>query len=189
MKNTTITDYSYLYRLTDCISPQKEDCGLLCGKICCKPDKNDSLGVYLFPGEEFMFQNTKRWYSVEKHNPREYDFPEEWTEPVYFIKCRELCSREERPLACRFFPLAAHLLSNGELIIINEPARLPYKCPLIEENIPLEAEFIETIAKVWEIMLANPAIKRLIEFDSIHREKNMQTLPEIVWSKDFYQNC
>ncbi|NTW05123.1 MAG: hypothetical protein HGA27_03255 [Peptococcaceae bacterium] len=178
-----ITDYRFLYRLTNHITPQKEDCGLVCGKICCKPDKDNSLGVYLFPGEEILFLKTTQWYTIETHNPKEYDFPEEWTNPVYFIKCKEPCPREERPLACRFFPLTAHLLRDGELIIINEPAELPYKCPLIEEKIPLEEEFIDIIAKVWQILLVNPVIKRLIEFDSINREKSLAGLPEIVWNR------
>ncbi len=179
---STAPDYSHLYTLTANVTPLEDDCGLLCGSICCRPDLKNSLGVYLFPGEEALFDQDQGWFSRECHDPAEYDFPENWTDPVHFIKCCAPCPREARPLACRFFPLAPHLLSDGTLLLIHETARLPYKCPLITRQLPLRGDFTDTVALAWRELLKDPRIRRLVEEDSRERERSLRAIPPVLWS-------
>ncbi len=185
MINTT-PDYRYLYELTNNVTPLKTDCGSLCESICCRPNNKHKLGVYLFPGEQEFLGSSKKWYKMEFHHPKHYDFPENWTEPVPFISCLKPCPRESRPLACRFFPLTAHLLKDETLLIIHETMELPYKCPLITQKMKLQPEFIETVAAAWQTLLKSPLIRQLVEEDSIKREESCPYIPSILWSSTVY---
>lgn len=173
-------DYQRLYQLTASVTPLAGDCGKLCGKACCQPDAANSLGIYLFPGEEAVLQLPRPWLEWEIHDPRHYDFPASWQEPVHFVKCTGPCPRELRPLACRFFPLAPHLLRDGQLLLIYETMHLPYRCPLIVQRRRLQKKFIATTAVAWQELLKNRLIYDLIWEDSRQREKE-RLAPDIVW--------
>ena len=67
-------------------TPLRSDCGQLCGAACCQPDEDGQGGMYLFPGEEALLPGAGG------------DFA-----PIY--TCDGRCAREERPLACRIFPI------------------------------------------------------------------------------------
>lgn len=175
-------DYRYLYDLTCHVTPLEEDCGLLCKSICCRRDRKNSLGIYLFPGEEIMLPASENWIERELHDPGQYEFPDNWKDPVHFIKCTSPCPREKRPLACRFFPLAPHLLSDGTLLLTYESVPLPYRCPLIHRRIPLRKDFVEVVGRAWQLLLEDPRILRLVEEDSREREKIMSGIPPILWS-------
>ena len=176
-------DYKYLYDLTCNSTPLADDCGALCDKICCRRDKKNSLGIYLFPGEESMLSGDDDWHERELHNPSEYEFPADWENPVHFIKCKGACPRDKRPLACRFFPLAPHLLTDGTLIVTYETIHLPYRCPLIYKKIPLREDFIETVAQAWRFLLEDPRILTLVREDSREREKTLRNIPQILWAE------
>ena len=180
----TKQDYRYLYQLTQNVTPLDQDCGLLCRSICCQPDSKNSLGVYLYPGEESLFQESSSWYCRENQDPQQYGFPTNWTDPVYFIKCQGSCPREARPLACRFFPLTPHLLTDGTLLLIHETIPLPYKCPLLHDKITLRDDFIESVATAWQVLIRDPRIYRLIEEDSEERETSWTGIPTILWNAD-----
>ncbi len=179
MKTNTV-DYQKIYNLTAYVTPLKEDCGHLCGSICCRPDRENTLGMYLFPGEEKMFTGREDWLQWEQRDPREDDFPPSWVDPVYFVSCTKPCPREKRPLSCRLFPLAPHLLSDGRLILIYETLELPYSCPLISKNITLEQDFIDVVAQCWQELLKDRRIRDLVIMDSAVRERQGQ-LPRIWW--------
>jgi len=172
--------YSYLYKITSKVTPLESDCGLLCHSICCRPDDKNSLGIYLFPGEEHMFTGREDWLLWEKHDRDEQLFPASWPETVYFVKCTKPCPRESRPLACRFFPLAPHLTRENELYLIYETMPLPYDCPLITNNISLRQDFINTVARCWEILLSDFRIRDLVEEDSREREAQNKHI-QIIW--------
>jgi hypothetical protein len=176
-------DFKRLYKLTADVTPLYGDCGQLCDSVCCRPDNENSLGMYLFPGEKVMFTEKEEWLQWEKHDPKEDDFPESWWDPVNFIKCTKPCPREKRPLACRLFPLAPHLLKDNTLLLIYETLALPYVCPLIEDNIELRPDFIEVVAECWQELLKDSAIRDLVEMDSRDRE-DAGHLPTIVWMGD-----
>ena len=67
-------------------TPLRSDCGQLCGAACCQADEDGQGGMYLFPGEEALLHG------------EDSDFA-----PIY--TCDGTCARENRPLACRIFPL------------------------------------------------------------------------------------
>lgn len=178
--NKKIIDYQKLYQLTSAVTPLKNDCGVLCGSICCRAGDNQSLGVYLFPGEECMFTGREDWLQWELRDPAGDDFPRSWKSPVHFVRCTSPCPREKRPLSCRFFPLAPHLLRDGTLFLIHETLPVPYSCPLIEKKMSLQVEFIDTVALCWKEMLKDPRLLALVKMDSQDREKE-EIRPHIVW--------
>lgn len=177
----TPEDYRKLYQLTEKVTPLASDCGQLCSSVCCRPNPKDSLGMYLFPGEEVMFTRKEDWLEWEEHDPQEYLFPISWKDTVYFIKCKRPCPRDMRPLACRFFPLTPHLLRDGTLLMIYETMSLPYNCPLIAHKLPLEPNFIQTVGHCWQVLLQDPRIRDLIAEDSLEREEDGEELPEVLF--------
>jgi len=171
----TANDYAYLYHLTAGPTPLKKDCGTICGSVCCRPGRDNELGIYLFPGEEVMFDRQESWLIWESQDPAEQLFPASWPNPVYFVRCSSLCPREARPLACRFFPLAPQLQRDGKLLIIYETLDLPYCCPLMTEDLPMQNKFVQTVAAAWQLMLKDPRIRDFVEEESRYRET--QALP------------
>lgn len=164
-------DYQKLYRLTETVTPLNEDCGVLCNKICCRPDQDNTLGMYLYPGEEVMFTKTEDWLAWELRDPFEDDFPPSWRDWVHFIRCRKPCPRLQRPLSCRLFPLAPHILKDNTLLLIYETLSLPYQCPLIKNKIPLREDFVNVVALCWQELIAEQRIHDLVVLDSRAREK------------------
>ncbi len=172
-------DYKYLYQITENVTPLDKDCGELCGSVCCRPHGKKTLGMYLFPGEEVMFKGNEQWLEYERHDPKLYDFPDNWEYPVFFVKCTPPCPRKDRPLSCRLFPLAPHLLEDGSLLIIHETMKLPYRCPLIVRNTSLREDFIDMVTEVWQELLKNDKIYRLVQEDSRQRERDLHKLPRV----------
>jgi hypothetical protein len=163
--------YGQIYNLLDQVTPLREDCGNLCGKLCCQP-ANPDTGIYLYPGEEAMFQRDETWLSWSVQQAEEYDFPPSWRGPVYFVRCTGECPRERRPLQCRFFPLTAHFLASGALALIWETIALPYRCPLLGRRLPLEQEFVNAAAAAWSLLMQHPLIRDLVLWDSQERRRS-----------------
>ncbi|MTI81904.1 MAG: hypothetical protein FH758_13700 [Firmicutes bacterium] len=173
-------DYKKLYQITANITPLESDCGKMCKSICCQPDGEDSIGMYLYPGEEAMFTDKEDWLRWEHRHPEEDEFPPSWQYPVNFIRCTKPCPREKRPLSCRFFPLTPHLMRDNTLLLIHETIDLPYSCPLITHRIPLRNDFIDIVARSWRELLKDHRIFDLVTMDSREREQEGY-LPEVVW--------
>ncbi|MDR2296491.1 MAG: hypothetical protein LBD95_06790 [Clostridiales Family XIII bacterium] len=179
------------YRLLDRVSPIDGDCGLLCGSACCCAGEAEvtaqgfKLGIYLLPGEEKLLLSEDRGDSFEwsASKAEEGDFPDSWRGHVYFIRCKTppLCQRELRPLQCRFFPLAPHLLADGRLRLIRFPMdrRLPYTCPLLSENRPLSEAFIRATYTVWKRLIRDPLIRDLVAYDSEDRDADALVFVEV----------
>jgi len=159
--------YLKLYKMLD-VSPIEGDCGKLCNEVCCKV-KNSDFGIYLLPNEDSIFTGKEEWLIWEKHSTEDYDFPPSWQGEVFFIRCQGFCPRDKRPLQCRTFPLAPHIDEMGKLHVIWETLELPYKCPLIENNIELNPLFIERVFSVWKELIKNSLIKDLVIWDSKQR--------------------
>jgi hypothetical protein len=170
--------FAAAYRLLDRVSPIDGDCGRLCGSACCCAGEEDavaqgfSLGIYLLPGEEKLFKkrDTRFEWSVSKAD--DGDFPDSWRGDVHFIRCKTppLCQRDLRPLQCRFFPLAPHLLADGSLRLILFPMEhLPYDCPLISQRYHLSEAFIRASYTVWKRLVRDPLIRDLVAYDSKER--------------------
>lgn len=147
-----------IYRLLDCVSTEPFDCGTLCGKACCLQNEKEEMGIYLFPGEHrflMQFADASDWLEWETQDPSELGFPSSWKEPVYFIKCsaKGQCERNRRPLQCRMFPLKPVIGDNGVLELIWNDEELPYRCPIIEKQMPVHDDFYKATYTVWKHLL------------------------------------
>ena len=104
-----------MYRLLDRVSPVDFDCGKLCGCACCVPERSeytDDLGIYLLPGEEKIFTGNEDWITWNYDYAEDYEFPDSWSGKVWFLSCNTppVCDRKKRPLQCRTYPVAPHIL-------------------------------------------------------------------------------
>ncbi|MDR2088555.1 MAG: hypothetical protein LBP73_04290 [Clostridiales Family XIII bacterium] len=171
--------FAAAYRLLDRVSPTDGDCGRLCGSACCCAGEEDAsaqgfdLGIYLLPGEEKLFARRGGLFEWSVSKAEDGDFPDSWRGDVHFVRCKAPphCERRMRPLQCRFFPLAPHLLADGSLKLILFPMEhLPYDCPLISERRPLRADFIRASYTVWRRLIRDPLIRDLVAYDSKERD-------------------
>ena len=124
------------------------------------------LGIYLFPGEHLLLKemDDSGWLEVETQDPENIGFPASWTGPVYFVKCKTppVCPRIWRPLQCRTFPLKPVFGGFGVLELIWNDEDLPYRCPLIEENMPVHDDFYKATYTVWSHLVKDPRIFDLV---------------------------
>lgn len=169
--------YKAIYRLLNKVSPVPYDCGTLCSAACCTCEETENsgdpeLGIYLLPGEEKLFTRKENWLKWTSEPAEDFDFPESWIGKVHFVKCTEppVCPRENRPLQCRFFPLAPHLTEDGILRLVFNTVPLPYACPLICNKMELTPDFIQATYTVWNHLIRDPLIYDLVAMDSEDRE-------------------
>ena len=191
MKSTIRKDtYRAIYRLLNRVSPLPGDCGQLCSAACCSCGGDGSgedsldfdMGIYLLPGEEKLFTQKEDWLKWNVDYAENFEFPASWYGKVYFVRCKTppQCPREMRPLQCRFYPLAPYLSKDGELSLILSTTELPYRCPLIDDNMPLQESFIKATYTVWKHLIRDPLIRDLVKMDSkeIRRNKKKIIKPE-----------
>ena len=141
-------DYQRIYELMNRSDVVEYDCGTLCGAACCTAaldGMEEEMGIYLLPGEEQLHLDDQDWMDLTVSRAEDHDLPESWDGDVYFVHCKTppICPRDKRPIQCRTFPLAPHIDEDGELIMIYNDLELPYTCPLIEEEIPLNDEYVD----------------------------------------------
>ncbi|MGI6211281.1 MAG: hypothetical protein ACOYJJ_01725 [Anaerovoracaceae bacterium] len=167
--------YRAIYRLLDRVSPVPYDCGILCGSACCIPEDGASdsddfdMGIYLLPGEEKVHDKKDPWLIWTKERAEDYEFPDSWRGPVYFVRCRSAadCRRPLRPIQCRTFPALPHLTEDGRLYLIKNDLELPYSCPLLEGGTELlDPRFLRATWTCWKHLIRDPLIRDLVRMDS-----------------------
>lgn len=158
-----------VYRLLDMVETEVFDCGLLCGSACCKSYADDpDMGIYLFPGEHLLLKELcaedKEWLKWETQDPEELGFPASWKQSVYFVKCQDpsACRRRFRPLQCRTFPLKPVIGDQGVLELIWNDEELPYRCPIIQKNMPVHDDFYRATYTVWTHLMKDRRIFDLV---------------------------
>jgi len=192
------TTYKAIYRLLDRVSPVPFDCGELCGCACCLPE-GDDLGIYLLPGEEKIFTGCEKWLTWNYDDAEDYEFPDSWHGKIPFICCNTppVCDRSMRPIQCRTYPVAPHLLSGDDvseekLILILSDIDAPYICPLIEANsvsvygsdddggddLMLDERSLKATYTVWKHLIKDPLIRDLVKLDSDEREFFVPVYPK-----------
>lgn len=129
------------YRLLD-VSPLKDggDCGLLCGRKCCRP--LEELGIYLMPHERNALYGSKDTFRWERQKRG------------YFLQCDGICDRKSRPMQCRVYPLMPIIGLNGLMFIRNPMGGCP-----IDKN-DLTPEFIRRCFKAYKLILKNSRLLR-----------------------------
>ena len=175
-----------IYRLLDRVSPVDYDCGTLCGSVCCVcPDHSsdaddEEMGIYLYPGEEKIHNKKDTWLKWSVERAEDYELPDSWCGNIYFVRCLTPpnCPRTLRPLQCRTFPLSPHITADGILTLVRNDEPLPYICPLIEEHVTLNPDFVQATYTVWKHLVRDPFIFDLIEMDSRLREMEYEPIYE-----------
>lgn len=210
MSTLTKEVYRELYEKLDAVYPVPYDCGTLCGKACCgvsdydRPVRDDEMGLYLYPGEEELQKEDPDWLYWSEETVDETDiteteefaalFPPSFLgRSLSFVKCRAPlhCHRAHRPLQCRLFPTQAHLLYAGKrrrekLILIYNDMDLPYRCPLIEEEVKLNEDWLRTVYEVWEALLEDPLVHDMVALDSMEREEEVGK-PVAIWPRHTFR--
>lgn len=157
--------YLQLYKLFDNNTPVKVDCGQLCGKVCC--DGEDS-GMYLFPGEKEVYKLLNPdWIKLEKS-----DFAYNYNGKTYYLdfaSCKGECSRYERPLSCRIFPLTPHINKSGELEIIVDP-RAKRLCPLAKSFFidDFDSEFVKSVENTFKLLMKSAHFRAFMQEYSLY---------------------
>lgn len=141
-KKDLIQFYSELYERLNDVTPLQIDCGELCGNRCCSNEVGE--GIFLFPGEEVMFEGKSYWGKPRKING------------MNAILCDGYCPREERPLICRLFPLFPYISKEGELESRFYSPMAMY-CPLIQLNdySVLAPDFVNEVEEITAILDSN----------------------------------
>ncbi len=58
---------------------------------------------------------------------------------------------------------------DGNLYMIYHSGELPYPCPLLNGEIPLNEDFIKATYEAWATLIQDPLIYDLVELDSEYR--------------------
>ncbi len=149
--------YQYAYRLLDRVTPCREDCGKLCGSICCK-DSEEGTGMYLYPREEVMLFPLPKWAKIQ---PSGFYYGDR---EAGLLSCPAWCDRAYRPLACRIFPLAPYKKAGEKMRIIYDP-RATAMCPLGPEH--LTDEFCVAVTRAMRAVCKTKEGRAFIEAQSV----------------------
>ena len=148
--------YTQLYKMLDDVTPLTVDCGQLCDGACCAVT-DEITGMYLFPGEEVMYDPMPSW--GEMHD---IDFTYGDGKEVHLFTCDGTCDRSMRPLSCRIFPLVPYVKKGTELDIrmdIRGRGMCPLATAMKKED--LSPVFVERVTAAMKICMS---VKETREF-------------------------
>ena len=128
------------------VTPLQEDCGRFCGAACCRSLPGEETGMLLFPGEETFYAGRP-------------DFRLRQAAMGTLVICGGACSRSERPLACRMFPLLPVLRgADGLAVKIALDARSRAVCPLASGGLRgMREDFRAAVRQCGEILAEDGA--------------------------------
>ncbi|MCL2773902.1 MAG: hypothetical protein FWD71_11185 [Oscillospiraceae bacterium] len=150
------------------VTPFKGDCGTLCDSLCCKKrdengkNKSDSFGMWLFPGEDKLFENNVKFKVTQADGNNSYPF----LLCGYSGENHDFCKREERPLFCRFFPYFPVVKNIGgkfKVKIIVHPTALRM-CPIITSklNLRITSDFSRAVKKAVYTMINDDKLRKYL---------------------------
>ena len=151
--------YKKIYRMLDEVSPVSFDCGEICGEACCHMADND-YGIFLLPGEE-RIQNPDHWLSFEWVDATECVYPAFEDGKLAFVRCAgpSNCDRKNRPIQCRTFPYLPVIKNDGSLVLSFNEMELDYCCPLAEQRVRPNKNFIKRTLEAWRILIRDTRIR------------------------------
>ena len=134
--------YQSAFRLLQNATPLCTDCGVLCGKACCKGD--DTMGMLLFPGEPTTLRVIE-------------------TEGRRLAVCAGRCNRNARPLSCRIFPFVPVLQPDGSVRVQIDP-RGKGVCPLVRQsqNVLFSHRFLHRVRRAGEQLCRDAACRAFL---------------------------
>jgi len=126
------------------LTPLKTDCGRLCQGACCQGD--EATGMLLFPGEEALYKGCTFGKVIDA------EFALGGNTARLFV-CSGSCERENRPLACRLFPLFLRFKEDGSTKLRMD-ARAKAVCPLTDYGLSsLDPDFKQAARKAYDLLL------------------------------------
>ena len=128
--------YGLIYNTIGGLTPLDYDCGILCGKACCK---GEDAGMLLFPHEEEALDLSP--FTVTEQDGR------------LLVRCNGNCDRENRPLACRIFPFFPTITPEGRVAI--QPEAGAFKlCPCLQhiDRIRFDKLFLRAVRRVGRLL-------------------------------------
>ena len=139
------------------VTPLKRDCGRVCGARCCRPLEGEETGMLLFPGEAEAYDG-KAGFEVRK------------TARGDLLICSGTCSREDRPLSCRLFPLLPVIGDDGKVRAVTD-LRAKAVCPLARQGkSAVDPDFAEAVRKAGEILAAED--EQAVFLDMLEEEQS-----------------
>ena len=126
------------------VTPLKKDCGRVCGAACCRSPEGEETGMLLFPGEEELYAGKNGWTIRE-------------TAAGPMVICPGECDRDERPLACRMFPLLPVYGEDGEIRAVTD-LRAKAVCPLARQGrSSMDPAFIDAVREAGCLLAGEKA--------------------------------
>lgn len=127
--------------LLENITPLKSDCGRLCGHACCLSPAEETRGMLLFPGEEEAYTGCGDVQLLPS--------------PLgTLLVCNGQCSRAQRPLSCRMFPLLPLVREGSVHVAMDRRGRAV--CPLTRMGrSALDPAFVQAVAQAGQILLTD----------------------------------
>ena len=123
------------------VTPLKKDCGRICGARCCRSLDGEETGMLLFPGEEEAYEGRPGWKVLPAARGK-------------LVVCSGACARDERPLACRLFPLLPLIGDGGEIRVATD-LRAKAVCPLARQGkSAMDPAFVDAVREAGEILAA-----------------------------------
>ena len=121
--------------------------------------------MYLFPGEAALYQDAG-WATIR---------PSAWMvdgKEVPLLCCEGRCPREDRPLACRLFPLSLSVSDAKDVFEVIPDPRAWACCPLMPHGISgLSKDFVSAVQQAFSILWKNPEQRAfLLALDALLRD-------------------
>ena len=131
------------------VTPLKTDCGKVCGAKCCRSLEDEETGMLLFPGEEEAYLEKEGWTVREAG-------------AGLLAVCPGTCDRNERPLACRIFPLLPVL--RGDTVKVAADQRAKAVCPLLRQGIRgMDPGFTDAVRDAGKALAEDPRARAFLE--------------------------
>lgn len=148
--------YKSIYEFYGDTTPLSVDCGKLCHGACCKSNDDEEAGMYLFPGEEKIFENNPDFKIV----PSEFEYGDKYAN---ILICKGTCDRDLRPLSCRIFPVIPYI--KGDKIRLIFDPRAKSVCPLsqLPDFSQLDKSFIKKTECVVKLLMNFKEIRLFLE--------------------------
>ncbi len=135
-------------------------------------------GYTFFPARKSSLQDMKTGCSGAFSEPRITSFQKAGRERSFFSAASARRPVQEKNGLCSAvsFRLLPIWIQYGNLLLIYHSGELPYDCPLINERIPLNHDFIKATYTVWSHLIRDPLIFDLVEMDSDERTEKDEPL-------------
>lgn len=134
-------------------TPLKTDCGRLCRGACCQGD--EKTGMLLFPGEASFYDGC----TFARIIPAGFALG---GQEAQLLVCDGTCDRDNRPLACRLFPLFLKFKADG-VTKLRMDVRAKSVCPLTDYGIKaLDPDFKLAARKAYDLLLEDADCKKYL---------------------------